>query len=236
MQTKLLLTCEHAGNQVPEPYTPLFENHLSILHSHRGIDFGAYELSQILQKSTNAPLIASFTTRLLVELNRSPRHPDLFSFITKPLPRKEKAFIFERYYLPHRNEIEQSIHTEIRKSNSIIHIGVHSFTPELNGNIRNCDIGLLYDPKKETEKEFCLHWKKNMKSLMPDLIIRLNYPYQGATDGLTTYLRKKFPQHYLGIELEVNQKYYLHPNHTAINPIIAESLKASLANLIPFTF
>ena len=37
--------------------------------------------------------------------------------------------------------------------------------------------------------------------------IRFNYPYLGKADGLTTYLRKKFPANYTGIELEINQKY-----------------------------
>ena len=37
--------------------------------------------------------------------------------------------------------------------------------------------------------------------------MRYNYPYLGKADGFTTYLRKQFQTHYLGIEIEINQKY-----------------------------
>ena len=40
--------------------------------------------------------------------------------------------------------------------------------------------------------------------------VRRNYPYNGASDGLTTYLRGRFSGRlYSGIELEVNQRYPL---------------------------
>ena len=36
--------------------------------------------------------------------------------------------------------------------------------------------------------------------------MRYNYPYSGAADGLTTWLRLRHPQtRYLGVELEINQ-------------------------------
>ena len=42
--------------------------------------------------------------------------------------------------------------------------------------------------------------------LDPDLRVRLNYPYRGDSDGLTTWLRRRHPAaRYLGIELEINQ-------------------------------
>ena len=46
-----------------------------------------------------------------------------------------------------------------------------------------------------------------MKDQNPELKIRFNYPYLGKADGFTTYLRKIFPENYIGIELEVNQKF-----------------------------
>ena len=39
-----------------------------------------------------------------------------------------------------------------------------------------------------------------------ELRVRRNYPYAGKGDGLTSYLRRRFPPGaYVGIELEVNQ-------------------------------
>jgi hypothetical protein len=31
--------------------------------------------------------------------------------------------------------------------------------------------------------------------------------YLGKADGFTTYLRKQFPESYIGIEIEINQKF-----------------------------
>ena len=40
------------------------------------------------------------------------------------------------------------------------------------------------------------------------LRIRLNYPYLGRADGMTTWLRKQYTQtQYLGIEIELNQAF-----------------------------
>ena len=37
--------------------------------------------------------------------------------------------------------------------------------------------------------------------------VRRNYPYSGTADGLTTDLRAGFGPRYLGIEIEVNQRF-----------------------------
>ena len=42
--------------------------------------------------------------------------------------------------------------------------------------------------------------------------VRLNQPYCGASDGLTTALRRRFPpERYLGLELELNQRHVRGP-------------------------
>ena len=108
--------------------------------------------------------------------------------------------------MPYRNLIEDAMRKEISLAQSVLHIALHSFTPELNDRIRHNDIGLLYDPKSKPEKEFCKKFKTFLQKENPDLIIRYNYPYLGISDGLTSYLRQKFSENYIGIELEINQK------------------------------
>jgi predicted N-formylglutamate amidohydrolase len=83
---------------------------------------------------------------------------------------------------------------------------MHSFTPELRGEVRNADIGFLYDPSRPGERSLGRAWKRSLKILRSDLRVRMNYPYLGTTDGLTTSLRKLFsPDEYIGFEIEVNQ-------------------------------
>ena len=90
----------------------------------------------------------------------------------------------------------------------MLHISSHSFTPELNGEVRNADIGLLYDPRRIGERRFCELWKVAFAAAAPALRVRRNYPYAGKNDGFTALLRKRHgPNDYVGIELEINQMH-----------------------------
>ncbi|HKL35018.1 MAG TPA: N-formylglutamate amidohydrolase [Salegentibacter sp.] len=203
---KLILTCEHAFNTIPQEYQDLFINAEEILESHRGYDPGALDLFNELKDLAD---FSSFheTGRLLVEVNRSKGHSNLFSEFTKNLSETSKIKLLKEYYFPYRNSIEKQISSLIRKGEKLLHFSVHTFTPNLNEEIRNTDIGLLYDPSRSAEKEFCINFKRNLKDQNPELKIRFNYPYLGKADGFTTYLRKRFPENYMGIELEINQKF-----------------------------
>jgi len=203
---KLVLTCEHAFNTIPQEYHNLFTNARETLESHRGYDPGALDLFNELKDLADFSFYHE-TARLLVEVNRSKRHSNLFSEFTKNLSGKQKNEILTQYYFPYRDSVEKQISSIIEKGEKVLHFSVHTFTPKLNEEIRNTDIGLLYDPSRSEEKKFSKKFKQNIKNQNPELKIRFNYPYLGKSDGFTTYLRKKFPENYLGIELEVNQKF-----------------------------
>ena len=204
---KLLLTCEHGGNQIPPAYKHLFNNAQKELSSHKGWDIGALEIFNNMV-SLSHHYSYSDVSRLLVELNRSLHHPKLFSKYSKGISKTQKQEILEHFYLPYREEIKKFITQEVRKGNMIVHISVHSFTPVLNGEKRNADIGFLYDPSKKQEKDFARKWKEQIKTQNGAYKIRMNYPYEGKADGLTTFLRKSFAHNYIGIELEINQQFF----------------------------
>lgn len=203
---KLLFTCEHASNVIPEEYRNLFKGATKILNTHRGYDPGALDLFKELQKMADFSSTYSIS-RLLVEVNRSIGHPDLFSEFTKGLSSAEKNTIINTWYNPYRKKVEDQIKKHLESGEKVLHLSVHSFTPNLNGEIRNADIGLLYDPSRKDEKLFCKDLKSNLSLEDASLKIRFNYPYLGKADGFTTYLRRKFPKQYSGVELEVNQKF-----------------------------
>lgn len=203
---KLILTCEHAGNEIPDEYAELFSNAADVLETHRGYDPGALDLFNSISGMADfaQPYMIS---RLLVEPNRSLGHPQLFSEYTANLPEAQKEQILENFYFPYRHYLEDRITAYLRAEEEVLHISVHSFTPKLNGEVRTADIGLLFDPERAAEVLFCERLKEKILQEDKDLKIRSNYPYLGTDDGFTTYLRKIFPQHYRGIELEVNQKF-----------------------------
>ena len=199
MKRDLIVTCEHGGFRVPAAYRSLFRGRGAVLSSHRGWDPGALELARRFR----APLLFSTTTRLLVELNRSPGHPRLFSEFTRDLDAAAKTRLIARHYLPYRAAVESAV----RARRSVLHLSSHSFTPVLDGEVRRMDVGLLYDPARRGEAAFCARWRAALLRLRPDLVVARNAPYRGTADGLVTHLRRTFGEsRYLGIELEVNQK------------------------------
>ena len=201
-----LVTCEHGGNRIPAPYRPLFERSRARLDSHRGYDFGALPVARALAAAFSAPLVASTVSRLLVDLNRSIGHPQLFSAETRGLPARLRSEIIDLYYRPYRTQVERLVRRSVARGRRVVHVSSHSFTPVLNGDRRRADLGLLYHPGRSGESRLCARWKDSLAAFAPGLRVRRNYPYAGKADGLTAYLRRRFPPGaYVGIELEVNQ-------------------------------
>ena len=205
----VLITCEHGGNRIPPAYRHLFAGFETLLQSHRGHDPGALTVARELAMALAAPLFVSTTSRLLIDLNRSIGHPRLYSEATRNAPPKLRHEIRDTFYLPYRNQVEAHIAEAMAHGERVIHIASHSFTPELDGDIRNADIGLLYDPSRPGELDLCRRWQAQFQVRAPGLRVRRNYPYTGRSDGFTAYLRRRFPDDaYLGIELEINQKHF----------------------------
>src|SRR5690606_17818782 len=91
---KLVLTCEHGGNIIPKDYASLFEGYQDVLKSHRGFDLGALDLFEYLKPLSNVSY-SSTTSRLLMELNRSLHHKNLFSEFSKELSKEKKEQLIQ---------------------------------------------------------------------------------------------------------------------------------------------
>jgi predicted N-formylglutamate amidohydrolase len=225
-----LITCEHGGNRIPAPCRPLFRGRRALLDSHRGYDPGALVMARELARAFTAPLVTSTISRLVIDLNRSLGHPQLFSAATRGAPAALRAEIVERHYLPYRAEVERLVSHSVSRGRRVIHISSHSFTPELDGKFRSADVGLLYDPARRGEAALCARWKASLAELAPELRVRRNYPYAGKGDGLTSHLRRNFPPRaYVGIELEVNQGIVLAAGRrwTTLRRVLIDSLRSA---------
>jgi predicted N-formylglutamate amidohydrolase len=227
-----LITCEHGGNAIPAPFGPLFAGHRMLLDSHRGWDPGALAMAEALAAATRAPLVASTTSRLLVDLNRSIGHPKLFSPMTRAASREVKAQIVEQHYRPHRDAVENLVRQSVSSGHRVIHIASHSFTPELDGVVRQADVGLLYGPRRRADARLSTRWQASLAALHPELRVRRNYPYAGKADGLTSHLRKRFGENeYVGIELEINQRIVAAAGQpwAALRGVLIDSFHAACA-------
>jgi predicted N-formylglutamate amidohydrolase len=223
-----LLTCEHGGHEVPARWKRLFRGAGLVLRSHRGWDRGALATFRILAPAVADASFFATTTRLLVDLNRSVGHRALFSEFTRQLPEPEREAILETHYYAWRDAVISQIDAWRAAGDSVLHVSVHSFTPALNGVVRNADIGLLYDPGRPWERAICRRWRTILRDKAPDARVRLNYPYRGTADGFTKHLRRRFPEGYAGIELELNEGNVGTRCHH-----VAEEILASLRLLRP---
>lgn len=232
MDRKLIVTCEHSDNKVPSQYQKLFESNSEILETHRGYDIGALKLTRTISEKLKSETYAHEFSRLLIDLNRSLDNPSAFSEFMDEVDQDTRRSIVEEYYLPYRQKIKNFMSSLISEGKAILHLSVHTFTPQMNGVNREVDVGLLYDPKRNLEKEFCWKWRRQLEKLMPDLKYRMNHPYPGTMDGFSTSIRKDLSQEeYLGIELEVSQRFALSDDTARwerVQENIAESLKLVL--------
>ena len=219
---------------MPVPYRQLFRGRRALLNSHRGYDPGSLVMAKAFAKAFQAPLVASSISRLVIDLNRSIGHPQLFSAATRGVPVAVREEIVAQYYRPYRAQAEDSVAQAVCSGRRVIHISSHSFTSALDGKVRSADVGLLYHPGRRGEVELCTRWRAALAACAPQLRVRRNYPYAGKGDGLTSHLRLRFPPDaYVGIELEVNQSIVLVAGRrwTALRRVLIDSLRIASGDL-----
>ena len=209
----LILTCEHASNKLPASFKRAVP--ARVLKTHRAYDIGAVQVFRKLVKFAKPEFYSEGKfSRLFIDLNRTITNKSAFSdYLRDNAKAKAQA---TAYWTEYRAAIEKFVESALKPKTraaksepEIVHLGIHSFTPELNGKVRNTDIGILYDPNHPQERAYANVIKAEIKRLYPTMKVRFNYPYKGTTDGLTTTLRKKFGPRYVGIEIEINQKFFL---------------------------
>ena len=216
----LILTCEHASNKLPAAFKKAVP--ADVQETHRAYDIGACSVFRKLVKFAKPEFFCEGKfSRLFVDLNRTITNKSAFCEYYETLEASDKAAAVKAkaqataYWQEYRAAIEKFVESAIKPNTraakskpSVVHLGIHSFTPVLNGKVRNADIGILYDPSRPLECAYANVIKAEIKRLYPTMKVRFNYPYKGSSDGLTTTLRKKFGPRYVGIEIEINQKFF----------------------------
>ncbi|MCB9893942.1 MAG: N-formylglutamate amidohydrolase [Planctomycetes bacterium] len=218
----LLITCEHASNAT----AGYAFRARKLLKTHRAWDPGASVLAQELAKQFGAPLHEGSFTRLLIDLNRRASSEAACSEFTPEAARSELLATHRQW----RADVLADAR-ELAGRGRLLHVSCHSFTPELRGEVRNAEIGLLYDPRRKLEKATADAWHAALAAALPGMRIRRNYPYKGISDGVTTWLRREIGPRYAGFEIELNQSFAAKPPgrwadvRRALVATIATSLK-----------
>jgi predicted N-formylglutamate amidohydrolase len=206
-QTRLLITCEHGGNEVPAELEPYFASADAMrqLNSHRGYDPGSLSAAKSIAEHFDSDFEFSAVSRLVVDLNRSLDSPQLFSKFLEQAPAATKIAILQAYYHPYRERVTERVKQWVVAGQHVLHLSIHTFTPRWRGTVRKFDVGVLFDPERQRELGFSQAFLSELKCrgfrAFP------NQPYLGIDDGLTTALRKQFTDdQYAGIEIELNNR------------------------------
>lgn len=232
---RLLLSCEHASPAVPAKWRSALRSESRWLPTHRGWDPGAAEVARHLRRRFGAPLHLARWTRLLCDLNRDEQHPRVLG---PPLRRIGSAYrldgeqreaLLQRYHRPYRQAVELNLRRLAAADEAVLHLSLHSFTPRLHGQVRACDLGIMFDPARECEAILARKLRTALQARAPRLRVRLNYPYRGASRYFQAFLRRRLPAHYLGLQLEWNQRLPRQqaPRWKKLQAALADSLEVS---------
>ena len=216
---QVLVSCEHASNRLPDG----METPNGLLDLHIAWDPGALPIAERLARMFGAPLHAGEYSRLVVDLNRTVGNSRLVRRVSdghkipfnQGLDAAQIRHRVEQYYLPYRNAVSEGVSRIIEEQGRCVHLCIHTYTPRLGDRVRGNDIGLLYDPHHQPEASLV----RELRNALVDrtgLVVWLNRPYQGTADGILPRIREQHPaERFVGIELEVNQKYADRPRELA---------------------
>jgi predicted N-formylglutamate amidohydrolase len=227
----LVLSCEHASCAVP-PGVDLGVPE-ALLRSHVGWDPGALKIAALLAGRWGVPLHAGRATRLFVDLNRSEANPAVVPLVAfsaevpgnRLLAEAERLERVRLHHRPYRQAVLAEVRRVLEAQDRCLHLPIHSFTPELNGQRRPYELGLLFDPARPFEAAVAGRLSELLRA--EGFEVRLNEPYAGTEDGIATWLRTLFPDAaYAGVEIETS-----HAVTEAAGGI--ERVGEALARLVP---
>jgi predicted N-formylglutamate amidohydrolase len=206
---RLVVSCEHASCEVPPAFQNLGVNERE-LRSHESYDEGAAPVAKEVAASFGVFPYLGAWSRILADCNRSPENPDAVPEVSfglyvpgnARLSAADRAERLRRYHRPYRDAVRRAVRTVIDGGDVCLHLAVHSFTAEYEGERRDGEAGVLYDPSHPLETELS---ERMLFAMRAKLDVRPNYPYSGTADALCTSLRAEMPRdRYAGVEIELS--------------------------------
>jgi predicted N-formylglutamate amidohydrolase len=216
----LVLSCEHASWTLP-PGVDLGVPD-DILRSQASWDPGAYEIAARLGEALGLPVHTGAFSRMWVDLNRGPEHPDVVPRVSygAPVPGNSnlepdaRAHRLAEYHAPYWDAVRRDVRARLLSIGACLQISSHSFDPALDPAGRRFDVGVLYDPAFAYEAEIAERLTFGLRAAGLD--VRANKPYSGVGPGITTSLRHELAgQRYAGIQLETSFAFTLAPGGCA---------------------
>ena len=148
----ILLVCDHAGCRFPASLGTLGLDPFA-RRCHLAWDIGAGSLTESLARNLGVPAVLAQYSRLVVDCNRELMDPGAFleygDGILVPgnrhLAQGEKDRRADAIYWPYHHAIDEQIRRLRAAGPPPAFISIHSFTPVLDGVVRDVQIGVLWD-------------------------------------------------------------------------------------------
>lgn len=209
MRWSPLITCEHASGSLPDGVDLGLS--AAQLASHISCDRGSRVIAVRLAERLDAPLHLGAHSRLLVDLNRMEDNPAVILAETygvrvpgnEELTDADREARLARWHRPYR-EAARADAGRLADAGGCLHLSIHSFDPAVDPPKRQFDAGVLFDTEREPEATISARIADGLNAR--SVATRLNEPYTGTPEGLTSWLRAQIPQdRYIGIEIEASQ-------------------------------
>ncbi len=153
--SEYVLVCDHASNRIPARLGTLGLD-AEQLASHIAWDPGAALVARRLSELLDAPLVLAGTSRLVIDCNRPLASPQSIAEqsagIVVPgnraseVPAAERAWRIDEFFVPYQSTIARLL--DSRGSRATKLLAIHSFTPELAGEVRPWPISVAYGPDR----------------------------------------------------------------------------------------
>ncbi len=149
----VLLACDHASRRVPAALGRLGLAE-AVFDLHVAWDIGAGAVARLLSARLGAAALLAGYSRLVIDLNRGLDQPTLIPESSdgiaipgnRALAEAARAERIEALYRPwHRAVAAELRRLDVLAGRAATLIGVHSFTPEMNGRARPWQVGVLWD-------------------------------------------------------------------------------------------
>jgi predicted N-formylglutamate amidohydrolase len=207
----LLLTCEHASERLPSPWSWPAED-AWLVGTHWAYDLGAADLARELSAAESVVAVLSRFSRLLVDPNRPEHAPDLFRRTAEGRMVALNAHVHEKdkeRRMAMFHAFHDAVDREVARSTASVLLAVHTFTPIYEGKPRAVEVGVLFD------REEALAERLRAALDEQGFRVEMNEPYSGK-QGLMYSVERHAQKHgRRAVELEVRQDLAVDPRARA---------------------
>jgi predicted N-formylglutamate amidohydrolase len=211
--SSFLLLGDHAGNAIPRSLGT-FGVCRSDRERHIAWDIGVRAVGSHLAKALDAVFIHQHYSRLVIDCNRDPSHPESVAVVTdgthvsanSKLSSGQRALRIDSIHRPYHAHIAGEVERRRELGRPTIIIALHSFTPTMSGQDRPWHIGILHNGGNERFARILLDLLKRED----DIIAGDNEPYRmDETDY--TVPRHAFSNGLAYVEIEIRQDLIADP-------------------------